>query len=469
MSENRQKRILIVEQQREFARVLTSGLELLDETYSITTVPSGEEAMLEFRTPYDLIVADYFLPGISGIEVIKKARFRMPDVKAIITSEEDISIVHKQAGEIDAEAVLIKPILQHDFLRAVRKAFGLKGTSSLSVPPPEKAADGQVDDDTPNADAVRQTNLLQTDDHSIPEVDEIAVSAILSPLATEVGAQAVLFVNRAGEVILKTGVVDASLKFGELVILLARNFINTAIIATYIGDEFSPDIHYYDGSQHDIFSLSVGENFFVVIIFPSEGKSQMGPVMAWGRPKVLELSNLIASGKITNQSAEVDIQPEDVPAATPAPLLPIIEAPAEKKQAKEAMPDEQKPATRGRAAPPPAPKASGPAVGDAIPVVEDKQLQPVASADGAGGDEKLIANAMAELADAFGLDDLKFATALIPKQDFEALGTALNDVDINSTDALDQFWEEAADDLGKVSESALSLDEAVELGFFDEE
>lgn len=465
MSENRQKRILIVEQQREFARVLTSGLELLDETYSITTVPSGEEAMLEFRTPYDLIVADYFLPGISGVEVIRKARFRMPDVKAIITSEQDIGSVHREAEEIEAEAVLIKPILQHDFLRAVRKAFGLKSTSSLIAPPPKTTLADTPPEGEDQPEPVAQPTAVQSDS-VIPEVDEIAVSAILSPLATEVGAQAVLFVNRAGEVILKTGTVDASLKFGELVILLARNFVNTSTIATYIGDEFSPDIHYYDGSRHDIFSLSVGENFFVVLIFPSEGKSQMGPVMAWGRPKVLELAGLIADGKITSQAMETAPAPapEEVPEAEPAPL-PIIEPTPKKPERAE------KPAARRRTAPPPAPISTGSAVGDAIPVVENKELEPVAADNTPveGTSDELIADAMAELADAFGLDDLKFATALIPKKDFEALGTALNDVDINSTEDLDQFWEEAADDLGKVSEAALSLDEAVEMGFWDEE
>lgn len=464
MSENRQKRILIVEQQREFARVLTSGLELLDETYSITTVPSGEEAMLEFRTEYDLIVADYFLPGISGIEVVKKARFRMPEVKAIITSEEDISVVHKQSAEIDADAVLIKPILQHDFLRAVRKAFGLKATSSLAAPTSADASTNGKLTDT-SEEAARGLSLPSDDGHVIPEVDEIAVSSILSPLLAEVGARAVLFVNRAGEVILKTGTVDDSLKFGELVILLARNFINTGTIATYIGDEFSPDIHYYDGSQHDIFSLSAGENFFVVVIFPSEGKSQMGPIMAWGRPKVLELANLIASGAITKQAAIEAPEPEleDVPEAEPVSFS-ILEDPEPKPTKKP-----EKPTARRREAPPPAPKASGSAVGDAIPVVETPKLEPVASTGSLDPADENIANAMAELADAFGLDDLKFATAMIPKQDFEALGTALNDVDINSTQDLDQFWEEAADDLGKVSESALSLDEAVEMGFWDEE
>jgi len=421
---SQQIRILIVEQQREFARVLESGLRLLDQDFVVSIVPSGEEALLEFQTKFDLIVADYFLPGMSGPEVIKKARFRMPEVKAIITSEQDISVVHKHAEEIDAQKVLIKPIQQHDLMLAVKKALGISGGTGALM----SAAGGD------SADNVGQSKEVAK---QLPQVDEIAVSALVSPLLAEVEAQAVLFVNRHGEVLLKTGMVAETLKFGELVILLAENFTRTTTIANYIGDEFAPAVHYYDGNSHDIYALSAGEDFFVVLIFPGEGKSQMGAVMAWGRPKVIELAELIEQGKIVREVVE---PPKPVPVEVPeADTLPAPPPPVDGSLVADPLPLESRPTER------------------AVPKDEPKSVDK----------EEALEEVIADLDDIFGLDDLKFQTVMIPKHDFSELDEAsIEEVDIEN---VDDFWEEAANDVGKVNRESLSLEEALEMGFFDDD
>src|SRR5215208_6564291 len=79
--------ILIVDDQRDIVRLLHSTLQTLGHKLDIIDAPSGEEALLEAsRRKVDLLVADYLLPGISGVELLRKVKVRNPDLKVIFIS-----------------------------------------------------------------------------------------------------------------------------------------------------------------------------------------------------------------------------------------------------------------------------------------------------------------------------------------------------------------------------------------------
>ena len=80
--------VLLVDDQRDIVRLLHSSLQTLGHELEIIDAPSGEEALLEASLRrIDLLVADYLLPGISGVELMHKIRLRNPSLKVIfITS-----------------------------------------------------------------------------------------------------------------------------------------------------------------------------------------------------------------------------------------------------------------------------------------------------------------------------------------------------------------------------------------------
>src|ERR1700704_6455886 len=73
--------ILIVEDEEALTLLLRYNLEA--EGYGVETVPRGDEAdlLLKERTP-DLVILDWMLPGLSGIEICRRLRAR-PDTKAL--------------------------------------------------------------------------------------------------------------------------------------------------------------------------------------------------------------------------------------------------------------------------------------------------------------------------------------------------------------------------------------------------
>ena len=78
-------RVLIVDDQKDVSRLLRSALETIEHELLVVEAPSGEEAILEAtRTKVDLLISDFRLPGITGVELMKKFRVRNPDCKVIL-------------------------------------------------------------------------------------------------------------------------------------------------------------------------------------------------------------------------------------------------------------------------------------------------------------------------------------------------------------------------------------------------
>src|SRR5215471_13781727 len=73
--------ILIVEDEEALTLLLRYNLEA--EGYAVETVPRGDEAdlLLKERSP-DLVILDWMLPGLSGIELCRRLRAR-PETKRL--------------------------------------------------------------------------------------------------------------------------------------------------------------------------------------------------------------------------------------------------------------------------------------------------------------------------------------------------------------------------------------------------
>ncbi len=118
-------RILIVDDHYEVRRMLFAWVQSLGAQFEVMAIPSGEEAILEaYRRPVDLLITDYRLPGINGLELMAKIKQRYPDLKVIlITGIPDTKVRHKVA-EAGADAYFLKPIEMPDFQRTVEHLIG---------------------------------------------------------------------------------------------------------------------------------------------------------------------------------------------------------------------------------------------------------------------------------------------------------------------------------------------------------
>ncbi len=103
------KRILFVEDDRTFLMTMVSALE--SENFKIDTAENGNEG---FRTAieekHDLIILDWVLPGMNGIDVCRKLRAYGKQTPIIILSGKKKEEIDKVLGlELGADDYLIKP------------------------------------------------------------------------------------------------------------------------------------------------------------------------------------------------------------------------------------------------------------------------------------------------------------------------------------------------------------------------
>ena len=76
-------RILLVEDNTEYAGSLIKALEM--KKYELKYVESPIAALTEFaKYPYDLVISDYMMPGMNGIELLAALKDIKPEVKCII-------------------------------------------------------------------------------------------------------------------------------------------------------------------------------------------------------------------------------------------------------------------------------------------------------------------------------------------------------------------------------------------------
>ena len=77
--------ILIVEDEEALTLLLRYNLEA--EGYAVETVPRGDEAELSLKErPPDLLILDWMLPGLSGIELCRRLRARPRDASSCRSS-----------------------------------------------------------------------------------------------------------------------------------------------------------------------------------------------------------------------------------------------------------------------------------------------------------------------------------------------------------------------------------------------
>ena len=115
------KRILIVEDEEKLARFVE--LELEYEGYQVDKAFNGRDGLDLAKTrPYDLILLDIMLPGLNGIEVLRRIR-QFSDVPVILLTARD-AVVDKVTGlDGGADDYITKPFAIEELLARIRAVW----------------------------------------------------------------------------------------------------------------------------------------------------------------------------------------------------------------------------------------------------------------------------------------------------------------------------------------------------------
>lgn len=114
-------RILVVEDEASLALLLSYNLEA--EGYAVERVERGDEAELRIaETPPDLVILDWMLPGVSGLEICRRLRARestrtLPVIMLTARGEEGERVRGLAVG---ADDYVVKPFSVPELMARVR-------------------------------------------------------------------------------------------------------------------------------------------------------------------------------------------------------------------------------------------------------------------------------------------------------------------------------------------------------------
>jgi CheY-like chemotaxis protein len=121
MSETR-KKILIVDDAGPVVVLCVNVLQALG--YTVQGANNGEVALGHLqRERFDLLVVDYKMPGLSGFQVVERARELYADIASVLVTGHGTPEVMKEAAKHSFDAVLLKPFTSNELRSTVEQVM----------------------------------------------------------------------------------------------------------------------------------------------------------------------------------------------------------------------------------------------------------------------------------------------------------------------------------------------------------
>ncbi len=115
-------RVLVVDDNRDLG-MLTSEM-LVERGFRVNIAFDGVSALAKIKQePYDLMILDYRLSGISGLIVLKKTQQIRPNLRTIMISAFGDDSTRTRAKELGAYAFLDKPFNIDGLVKVVKKTL----------------------------------------------------------------------------------------------------------------------------------------------------------------------------------------------------------------------------------------------------------------------------------------------------------------------------------------------------------
>ncbi len=126
------ERILIIEDEEKLARFIE--LELGHEGYQVEKALDGRGGLeLAKAQPFDLILLDIMLPGLNGIEILRRLR-RFSEVPVILLTARD-TVMDKVSGlDTGADDYITKPFAIEELLARIRVSLRQTRDKTASNP-----------------------------------------------------------------------------------------------------------------------------------------------------------------------------------------------------------------------------------------------------------------------------------------------------------------------------------------------
>jgi CheY-like chemotaxis protein len=116
------RRVLLVDDEEIDLTVVAEAVARLGFHVTATRDP-GEAIRLMERELFDIIISDYIMPGIDGLQLLRRARHFLPDsIRIILTSSRDFDVAVEAINRGEVFRFLRKPLEERELGMSLRIA-----------------------------------------------------------------------------------------------------------------------------------------------------------------------------------------------------------------------------------------------------------------------------------------------------------------------------------------------------------
>lgn len=111
--------ILVVDDEREFLELMHNRMQ--KRGFTVSVAQTGEEALdMVERNSFDAVVLDVKMPGIDGIEVLRRVKKMRPELPVLLLTGHasiEVAMIGVETGAVD---YLLKPVPINDLIMRLR-------------------------------------------------------------------------------------------------------------------------------------------------------------------------------------------------------------------------------------------------------------------------------------------------------------------------------------------------------------
>src|SRR4030066_1333479 len=256
-------RVLVVDDNHEVRRMVTASIKTLGSEIDVLDVPSAEEALfISTSLPLDLVVLDFRLPGMRGLEIVTRLRKRRPETKIILVTGVEDPASRRQISEAGVAAFFFKPIEIATFLDAVSRCLGSDQEGyNLPASPTSKNKE-QIDSGEPGVSGTlaRKVTKPAASPGFRPTLDDR-----LTALKQQVRAISALLVNDVGQVVEVAGNPSPITSGAVLLPALMDAFRASQKVSDALGKGPNESLFYFTNARQRIYLAAVDPSNFLLV------------------------------------------------------------------------------------------------------------------------------------------------------------------------------------------------------------
>jgi CheY-like chemotaxis protein/predicted regulator of Ras-like GTPase activity (Roadblock/LC7/MglB family) len=235
------KRVLVVDDDKNISMMLQRTLQTLGPEYHIITVEDAVSAInLIEKEPFDLILTDYMMPVMTGVDLALAVRRISPDTQVVLMTAYGTARLRDTSKFLGIDEFLDKPFELNTIRDIVKQAIERTSTEPKPAPIDQR--------------------LMQS-----------SVSELLHNLQANAGVLCVLLITSTGHPVQVVGQTDG-FEINRVSRLVAANFLASAELAALLGKETTFKSSYHEGNSYNIYAHDVNGQLLLALVFDATQK-----------------------------------------------------------------------------------------------------------------------------------------------------------------------------------------------------